>query len=415
MHRAFLVAGSVLLLLAGQLSAFDAVGTLKSVDAERGVLVVFAGGQERTLTAEPNLKVLDTEGKDLPDGLKSPQLKADAQVTITVEPGGGKIALHVIRLGAVPGAKGGAPGRPGAQTASVGKPTVGFKPLTEMSAADKYQGEDGGLYGNGKNEPPSDHEAAAKKVTAQIVPLGLDGKQAQDGKIVVVSMSMSNATQEFSKFKQIADADSQKSSQVQIVDCAQGGQTMARWKDANANCWTEAERRLSSAGVSPGQVQVCWIKLANAGPTGDFATHGKILYDDTVEVLHVAKSKFPNLRIAYLGSRIYAGYADGRLNPEPYAYEGAFIVRRLILDQAKGRAELNSDPERGAVNSPLLLWGPYFWGDGMTPRKSDGLVWERSDLATDGTHPTASGQTKVAQMLLSFFKSDAHAKTWFLK
>jgi hypothetical protein len=40
-----------------------------------------------------------------------------------------------------------------------------------------------------------------------------------------------------------------------------------------------------------------------------------------------------NLRVAYLASRIYGGYADGRLNPEPYAYEGEFVVRLLILSQ----------------------------------------------------------------------------------
>ena len=51
----------------------------------------------------------------------------------------------------------------------------------------------------------------------------------------------------------------------------------------------------------------------------------------------------------------------------------------------------------------------------MTPRKSDCLIWERKDLAGDGTHPTASGQQKVAGMLLNFFKADANAKTWFVK
>ena len=124
---------------------------------------------------------------------------------------------------------------------------------------------------------------------------------------------------------------------------------------------------------------------------------------------------FPNLRIAYLGSRIYGGYADGRLNPEPCAYEGAFVVRWLIQSQVDEDADLNYDPERGDVKSPLLLWGPYFWADGTTPRKSDGLVWERSDLVGDGTHPSDTGRQKVADQLLSFFKTDAHAQTWFVK
>ena len=125
------------------------------------------------------------------------------------------------------------------------------------------------------------------------------------------------------------------------------------------------------------------------------------------------RSRFPNLRIAYLGSRIYGGYSSGALNPEPYAYEGAFAARWLIQDQIKGDAALNYDASRGAVKSPLLLWGPYLWGDGMTPRKSDGLVWKREDVVGDGTHPSEAGRAKVTRLLLDFCKTDPLAKSWF--
>src|SRR5438105_2633694 len=39
--------------------------------------------------------------------------------------------------------------------------SVGLKPLTEMTADDRYKGEDGGLYGRGKNTPPEAHAKAA--------------------------------------------------------------------------------------------------------------------------------------------------------------------------------------------------------------------------------------------------------------
>jgi hypothetical protein len=81
----------------------------------------------------------------------------------------------------------------------------------------------------------------------------------------------------------------------------------------------------------------------------------------------------------------------------------------------KADAGLNYDPDQGEVKSPLLLWGPYFWADGVAPRKSDGLVWERSDLVGDGTHPSDTGRQKVAEQLLKFFKDDAYARTWFVK
>ncbi len=293
--------------------------------------------------------------------------------------------------------------------------SVGLKPLTEMTADDRYKGEDGGLYGGGKNQPPVTHFRIARAETAKIEPLDAGGKPSPAGTIGLISISMSNATLEFSLFKQLADQDAKKSPQVTIVDCAQGGQAMAQWVDPKGPAWIEADRRLKSANVSPTQVQVVWVKLANVRPTGDLAEHGKKLQKDTLAVLHDAKARFTNLRIAYLSSRIYGGWTAMPLNPEPYAYEGAFAVRWLIHDQIKGDPNLNPDPARGSVRSPVLLWGPYLWADGTTPRKSDGLVYERKDLATDGTHPSDSGRQKVADMLLRFFQTDSLASTWYLK
>jgi hypothetical protein len=298
------------------------------------------------------------------------------------------------------------------------KETTGFKPLTEMSATDRYKGEDGGLYGAGKNVPPEGHLKAAQAELAKIEPLDANGKPAADGRIVFVSISMSNATQEFSLFKQIADRDPAKSAKLTIVDCAQGGQAMAEWVPPQGGPWVEAERRIAAAKVSPAQVQVAWVKLANKGPRGDLAEHGKKLQKDTVAVLQNAKKRFPNLRIAYLSSRIYGGYATGRLNPEPYAYESAFACRWLIQDQTKetkGDAALNYAAAKGEVKAPLLLWGPYLWADGTTPRKSDGLTYTRADLAGDGTHPSNQGREKVAKLMLAWFKSDELAKGWFAK
>ena len=87
--------------------------------------------------------------------------------------------------------------------------------------------------------------------------------------------------------------------------------------------------------------------------------------------------------------------------------------RALIQDQIAGNPELNFDAELGNVKAPLLLWGPYLWADGLTPRQSDQLVWTRENLADDGTHPSQSGRWKVAEMLLDFFKTDPLAESWF--
>lgn len=403
MLRATVAAVVSVLVFAAGLGAFEVQAVLKKVDADKGVVEVTAGGKDRVVKVAKDAKILDKDGKDLAGGIKAKELKEGAVLTLRVERDGNEPVIQSIQLG----------GRaaPPAKPDQGGKPSVGLKPLTEMAAGDKYKGEDGGLYGGGKNDPPEAHQAAARKETAKIVPLEAEGKPSADGKIVLVSISMSNATQEFSFFKRIADADPQKSPRLTIVDCAQGGQAMAEWAPAKAQPWLEAERRLTAAGVSPNQVQIAWVKLANKGPSGDLADHGKKLQQDTLAVLQNARARFPNLRIAYLGSRIYGGYSSGRLNPEPYAYEGAFPVRWLIQDQIKGDAALSYTSGK----APLLLWGPYLWADGTTPRKSDGLVYTRADLAGDGTHPSESGRKKVAELLLNFFKTDANAQTWFVK
>lgn len=306
-------------------------------------------------------------------------------------------------------------GNPGGQQGSITpRDSTGQKPLTEMTADDRYKGEDGGLYGGGQNTPPEAHRQAAQTALAQIKPLDSTGKRDAGGKIVFVSISMSNATQEFSRFKDIADADPAKSARLTIVDCAQGGQAMAQWVSPDARPWGVAMQRIASAGVSPEQVQVAWIKLANVAPRGSLEEHGRKLQTDTLAVIHNAKAKFPNLKIAYLGSRIYGGYGTGGLNPEPYAYEGAFPTRWLIQDQIKGNAALNYDPAKGDVKAPLLLWGPYLWSDGVKPRAGDQLVWVRDDFGGDGIHPTSSGRSKVGQMLLKFCKEDPLAKPWFV-
>ena len=403
-------------------SAVEIGAVLRKIDVEKQVAFVFANGQERTIKIAADTKVKDEKGETLSDGLSAKELKEGTTLTISVDFNGKAPTIAAIRLGGKlatntkpNGSDTPSVGKASVGKVSVGKPSLGFKPLTEMTVEDRYKGEDGGLYGAGQNDPPELLKAAATKVSENIVPRDADGVPTANGTIGLVSISMSNATQEYARFKQIADADNAKSPLVNIVDCAQGGQTMARWADPKAACWVEADHRLKSAGVSLNQVQVAWIKLANAGPNGELYEHGKQLDQDTRTVLSNITSHFPNLRIVYLGSRIYGGYADGRLNPEPYAYEGAFVCRWLIQSQMKGDAELNYDPDRGQVKSPLLLWGPYLWADGMTPRTADKLVWERDDLVTDGTHPSNSGRQKVAEQLLTFFKTDANARTWYVK
>ena len=314
-----------------------------------------------------------------------------------------------------------------------GKSTVGFKPLTEMTAEDRYLEQVGGLYGAGLNEPPASQLAMAMVAAQQVQPRAADGTLAADGVIGLLSVGMSNTTQEFSAFVRMANADPLKSARVMLIDGAQGGRVASHWADPNGGAldapndqqqgrpsvWDVVDQRMQRMQrmqVTPAQVQVAWIKQAEARPSsiGAFPAHAEALAGWYAGILVQLHERFPNLKLAYFSSRTYAGWATTQLNPEPYAYESGFAVRWTIQKQMLGDPALNADPAKGDVTAPVALWGPYLWTDGESPRASDGLVWLREDVRDDGTHPSESGQRKVAEQLSRFFQTDPTAKGWYL-
>jgi hypothetical protein len=71
-----------------------------------------------------------------------------------------------------------------------------------------YQKMTGGLYPLGANHRPAAHEAAGLALASEVRPRNAAGAVDDvNGKIVFLSTGMSNTTQEFSVFKQIADKD----------------------------------------------------------------------------------------------------------------------------------------------------------------------------------------------------------------
>lgn len=309
-------------------------------------------------------------------------------------------------------AAGTAPGR-AAPAADCSKTELGRIPLSQPGEW-AYLGQGGGLYPGGAMEPPPPQAALAAQAAAVVQPRAADGQPDPDGQMVLLSIGMSNATQEYQRFMALAAAASGLHPRLKLVDGAQGGQTAAVIRDPAANFWQVVQQRLSQAGAAAGQVQAVWLKEANARPTQPFPSHAQALTDDLAAIVVLLKERFPNLQLVYLSSRIYAGYASSNLNPEPYAYESGFSVRWLIERQLSGAPELNADPSRGPVRSPVLLWGPYLWADGLRPRAEDGLTWACADFAEDGTHPADSGRAKVAGLLLNFFRESPSSRPWFL-
>lgn len=289
---------------------------------------------------------------------------------------------------------------------------TGLTPLSDLGAG-LYHGFPGGLYPGGVNTPPAAHQAAALAAAAQVVPRDASGAPDPAGWIGMIAVGMSNTTHEFGAFERNADADPTRDARVVLMDTGFGGQTATIIANPAASYWTTMNQRIAAMGLTAAQVQVAWLKEAEAQPPNNFPLHAQALRDTLKKVVQNLHVKYPNLRLCYLSSRIYGGYSpQGTLNPEPQAYESGFSVKWLIEDQLNGDPNLNYGQLPGAVKAPLLLWGPYLWADGINPR-SDGLTWPLADLESDHVHPSPSGEQKVAGLLAAFFAGDPTAAAWW--
>ena len=179
-----------------------------------------------------------------------------------------------------------------------GLTSAGLTPLIDMSAVDDYMGEEGGLYGNGVNSlPVSDpHWIMAEQAALEVRPRDSMGEVDDvSGKIGFISVGMSNTRSEFGTF--LSGAQSVKSNAVVFANGAQPGMTASRWADADLtdDPWASLSEAVGEAGLTAEQVQVVWLKQANAVPQpgeGDFPVYAEELRDDLAAISRKIKEKF---------------------------------------------------------------------------------------------------------------------------
>jgi len=292
---------------------------------------------------------------------------------------------------------------------------VGLIPLLDLGSS-TYLGFPGGLYPDGSNFRPATHNAAGVDIAAQIQPLNGSGiVDTVSGRIVMLSIGMSNAMQEFEYFQAAVNALPNKNPALTVINGAQGGKDIDQILDLANDFWDVLTDTLAARAITDAQVQVIWFKEAEAhpivGPT--FPGYPNDLKVRFKEAMNVLRARFPNAKLCYLASRIYGNYGTTPLNLEPFAWYTGWSVKWLIEDQINGDPDLvynGTDP-----NSPWLSWGVYLWADGTNPR-SDGLTWIcPDDYDPDGAHPSIIGREKVAAILMNFFTTDETTTPWFLE
>lgn len=305
-------------------------------------------------------------------------------------------------------------------------------PINDLGTG-TYLGFQGGLYPNGSNTMPAGHAAAGMQKASLIEPRNLQGNPDPNGKIVFLSIGMSNTKQEFcgptgsgadcdawSFVGQAINDPEVNHDTLVMVNGAQGGQTAPDWVSPTNLVYRNIKTGfLTPIGLSEAQVQAVWLKNANPGPDIGLPSpqaDAYVLMDYFGDTLRALKIRYPNLQQVYISSRIYAGYTTSPLNPEPYAYESGFAVKWLIEAQINQMATGAVNPITGDLNynsvTPWISWGPYTWADGLNPR-SDGLTWTPADYDPDMTHPSQEGETQVGSMLLEFFENSPHSESWF--
>jgi hypothetical protein len=100
MLRSFVCSLFALVILAGGVLADEVKGKLKSVDADKGVITVTVDGADKEFKIGEGAKVLNPAGKEAKGGLKNPNLKEGAEVTLTTDKKGGKDVVTEIKWAA---------------------------------------------------------------------------------------------------------------------------------------------------------------------------------------------------------------------------------------------------------------------------------------------------------------------------
>jgi hypothetical protein len=310
-------------------------------------------------------------------------------------------------------------------------------PISDLGTG-LYLGQfEGGLYEDGSNAVPADHNQAGVQLASQVQPI--------NGKIVFLGIGMSNAHEEFDAFVQQADSNpGVNHDTLVILNGAEEGQVACYWTVAfgrpsicreGAHATNEYDRiktqLLAPLHLTEDQVEVLWAYDGDKQPTVSLPSSQADAYaleGYSGGIARAARLRYPNLKLMFLTSREFAGYARTDLNREPFAYESGFSMKWLIQAQINQIRTGQIDPIAGDLDynkgvAPWMVWAAYTWADGTIPR-SDGFVWCDGqlgapcfgdvDVRPDGTHPSTEGAGDLATLQMNYFLSSPYGTQWFL-
>ncbi len=278
------------------------------------------------------------------------------------------------------------------------------------------------LY-NGSNDMPASHRAAGEALAGAIRPLDRNGlPDSTTGWTVVLVLGMSNTRLEFDAFVRTYIDTRQASPFVAVVNGAFPGYTAERMVAPGTIYWNGVNQTLTTAGFTNLQPQVLLVKISDnlpqnadgspQGPTPQFQTaadkafptHALKTEANLHQILKTAKALYPNVKLAYLTSRMYGGWSCAPTETqyrEPVAYGEGFSAKWAI------QAQVDGDPDLAyagpSATAPWLAWGPYLWNSS----------WPQNWFQGDGTHPNTGAQQEVSRLFYDFLTTDSTSASWF--
>lgn len=217
-----------------------------------------------------------------------------------------------------------------------------------------------------------------------------------NGKIVMATTGASSLATEGEVLAQIiaqGKALGEVNPIITFINLAIAARDINDWLDTSdtlKSCWNKTTEALNVAGLNYSDIQIIWLKEDDLKDQS--ADDGRIvrLFWKFVDLIHLLKEKFPNLKRIYVSGRSCTLPQADVKHAEPRPFFTGLVAKMLVQEQIAGNPELDLSV------CPWISDILYLWTNEDMPRESDGYGRSMDSWKNDGIHPNEIGDDQVA-------------------
>jgi hypothetical protein len=238
---------------------------------------------------------------------------------------------------------------------------------------------------------------ALTAAAAQIVPRSPTGDPDANGRIVLLTLGMSNTKQVSEGLRYVFRRETNDlHPALTFVNGAQGGMAAAEWANPACQCWTTLSAILDKAAVTDAQVAAIFLMTTVKHPRVDAPTTAAQFAVYTRQILTLIEARFPHVAIVIPAANYYGGYDVGQdKTPEPHQWQQTTTLPDI--------------QETWSGRTVLAAWHPWTDGDRV---RDDGLNLELADVTDGGVHLATSGKLKISRTLKAWLWAQPWTYGW---